>query len=134
MLNFAVQNVTQCKTDSPVFVSRPHFHLADPFYKDQFQFGIEAKDGDHDSSFWVEPTSSIPVKVEMRLQLNVFIRKVEGIEYLFKDVPEIMFPVFWFESVAALPKTMAGPLNLLLMIPAIIQVGFTISFKRIRFS
>ena len=126
--------MTQCKTDSPVFVSRPHFHLADPFYKDQFQFGIEAKDGDHGSSFWVEPTSSIPVKVEMRLQLNVFIRKVEGIEYLFKDVPEIMFPVFWFESVAALPKTMAGPLNLLLMIPAIIQVGFTISFKRIRFS
>ena len=126
--------MTQCKTDSPVFVSRPHFHLADPFYKDQFQFGIEAKDGDHDSSFWVEPTSSIPVKVEMRLQLNVFIRKVEGIEYLFKDVPEIMFPVFWFESVAALPKNMAGPLNLLLMIPAIIQVGFTISFKRIRFS
>ena len=115
-------------------MSRPHFHLDDPFYKDQFQFGIEAKDGDHDSSFWVEPTSSIPVKVEMRLQLNVFIRKVEGIEYLFKDVPEIMFPVFWFESVAELPKTMAGPLNLLLMIPAIIQVGFTISFKRIRFS
>ena len=126
--------MTQCKTDSPVFVSRPHFHLADPFYKDQFQFGIEAKDGDHDSSFWVEPTSSIPVKVEMRLQLNVFIRKVEGIEYLFKDVPEIMFPVFWFESVAALTKNMAGPLNLLLMIPAIIQVGFTLSFKRIRFS
>merc|ERR1712142_1420161 len=25
---------------------------------------------DHDSSFWVEPKSSIPLKVEMRLQLN----------------------------------------------------------------
>jgi len=116
-----VQNVTRCKTDSPVFVSRPHFHLADKFYKEQFQYGIEAKEGAHDSSFWVEPTSSIPVKVEMRLQLNVFLRKVEGIEYLFKNLPEVMFPVFWFESVATLPETMAGSLNLLLLLPAILQ-------------
>ena len=38
-------------------------------------------------------------QVEIRLQLNVLLRKVAGIEYLFKDLPEVpvMFPVFWFE-------------------------------------
>jgi len=116
-----VQNVTQCKMESPAFVSRPHFHLADPFYKEQFQYGVQPRQGDHDSSFWVEPKSSIPLKVEMRLQLNVLLRKVEGIEYLFKNLPEVMFPVFWFDSVAMMPEHMAGSLNLLVMLPIIMQ-------------
>jgi len=116
-----VQNVTQCKMDSPAFVSRPHFHLADPFYRDQFQYGVQAREGAHDSSFWVEPKSSIPLQVEMRLQLNVLLRKVEGIEYLFKNLPEVMFPVFWFDSVATLPEHMAGPLNMLVKLPTIMQ-------------
>ena len=116
------QNVTRCKMDSPAFVSRPHFHLADPFYREQFQYGVRPRAGDHDSSFWVEPKSSIPVKVEMRLQLNILLRKVEGIEYLFKNLPEVMFPVLWFDSVATLPEHMAGPLNMLVMLPTIMEV------------
>ena len=116
--------------ESPAFVSRPHFHLADPFYKDQFQYGIQAKEGVHDSSFWVEPKSSIPVKVEMRLQLNIMLRKVEGIDYLFKNLPEVMFPVFWFDSVATLPESMAGSLNLLVMLPTIMQVRQKLSVKK----
>ena len=91
------QNVTQCKMKSPAFVSRPHFYQADPSYLRQFQYGMRPDAGRHGSSFWVEPESSIPVKVEMRLQLNVLLRKVEGIEYLFKNLQEVMYPVFWFE-------------------------------------
>ena len=89
--------MTQCKTKSPAFVSRPHFYQADPSYLSQFQHGLRPDAERHGSSFWVEPESSIPVKVEMRLQLNVLLRKVEDIEYLFRDIPEVMFPVFWFE-------------------------------------
>ena len=82
---------------SPAFVSRPHFYKADPSYLQQFQYGMMPDPAKHDSSFWVEPESSIPVKVEMRLQLNILLRKVEGIEYLFKNLQEVMYPVFWFE-------------------------------------
>ena len=89
--------MTQCKTKNPAFVSRPHFYQADPSYLRQFQYGMRPDAERHGSSFWVEPESSIPVKVEMRLQLNVYLRKVEGIEYLFKNLQEVMFPVFWFE-------------------------------------
>ena len=110
-------------------MSRPHFHLADPFYKDQFQYGIKSKEGVYDSSFWVEPKTSIPVKVEMKLQLNIFLRKVDGIDYLFKSIPEIMFPVLWFESVAILPEKMAGSLNMLVMLPSLMQVTSKISIK-----
>ena len=108
--------------ESPTFVSRPHFHLADPFYKEQFQFGIKSDEAVHESSFWIEPKSSIPVKVEMRLQLNILLRKVEGIEYLFKNLPEVMFPVFWFDSVGSLPESMAGSINMLVMLPTIMKV------------
>ena len=93
----SLQNVTQCRTKNPAFVSRPHFYQADPSYLSQFQYGMRPDSRRHGSSFWVEPESSIPVKVEMRLQLNVLLRKIEGIEYLFSDIPQVMFPVFWFE-------------------------------------
>ena len=82
---------------SPAFVSLPHFHQADPSYLRQFQYGLSPDAARHESSFWVEPKSSIPVKVTMRLQLNILLRKVEGIEYLFKNLQEVMYPVFWFE-------------------------------------
>jgi len=116
-----VQNVTQCKAKSPVFVSRPHFYLADQSYLQQFQDGLSPDQEKHDSAFWLEPLSSIPLKVDMRLQLNVLVRKVEGIEYLFKNLPEVMFPVFWFESLSEIPEDMSGSLNMLVILPTLIQ-------------
>ena len=117
-----LQNVTQCKGNSPVFVSRPHFYLADPFYRNQFQQGIEPIQGFHDSFFRIEPSSSIPVEVKMKLQLNVFLRNVKGIEYLFKEVPNLMFPVFWFETEITMQEQMLRSLRMLLITPKIIQV------------
>ena len=115
------QNVTLCKTKSPVYVSRPHFYLADQSYLKQFQHGLRPDPEKHDSVFWLEPMSSIPLKVNIRLQLNVLLRKVEGIEYLFKDLRETMFPVFWFESISDLPEDMSGPVILLTMMPTLLQ-------------
>merc|ERR1711892_1582043 len=94
---------------------------ANSCYNNNIPTGVQHVEGVHDSSFWVEPKSSIPVKVEMRLQLNILLRKVEGIEYLFKNLPEVMFPVMWFDSTATLPEHMAGSLNMLVMLPTIMQ-------------
>lgn len=116
-----VQNVTTCKMKSPAFISRPHFHLADPYYQQQFQYGVQPLEGVHDSALWIEPKSSIPLKVEMRLQLNILLDKVEGIEYLFKNLPRVMFPVFWFEGLTELPEEMAGSLQMLVLLPKLMQ-------------
>ena len=94
---FSLKNVTHCKKKSPAFVSRPHFYQADDSYRQAFQYGLRPDSDKHESKIWVEPESSIPVKVEMRLQLNILLRKVEGIDYLFKNLQEVMYPVFWFE-------------------------------------
>ena len=115
--------MTQCKVKSPAFVSRPHFHLADPFYAEQFQFGVHPDPNLHESSFWLEPQSSIPIKVEMRLQLNILLQSVPGMEYLFKDLQQVMFPVMWFDSVAAVPEEMAGSLRLLISLPVMFRVS-----------
>ena len=80
---------------------------------------MKDKEEGYDSSFWIEPMSSIPIKVEMRLQLNIMLEKVEGIEYLFKNLQTVMFPVMWFESVAMLPKDMASSLSMLVMMPSV---------------
>ena len=106
-----------------MFVSRPHFYLADQSYREQFQHGLQPDPSRHDSVFWLEPMSSIPLKVDIRLQLNVLLRKVEGVEYLFKDLTETMFPVFWFESVSELPENMSGPINLLVNLPNIMETS-----------
>ena len=111
--------MTHCKVKSPTFVSQPHFHLADSSYADQFQFGIQDKSEGYESAFWIEPMSSIPIKVEMRLQLNILLDKVEGIEYLFKNLQHVMFPVMWFESIAELPSDMTGALMMLVIMPGV---------------
>ena len=58
----------------------------------------------------------------MKLQVNILLQKVEGIEYLFKNLPKVMFPVFWFESVAEMPEDMSSSLNLLVQLPLMMQV------------
>lgn len=116
-----VQNSTQCKMKSPAYISRPHFYNADPFYKNQFQYGINPDAGKHESYFLIEPKSSIPLKVSMRLQINILLEKNEGIEYIFKNLPRIFYPVLWFESEATLPESMSGQLSLLVNLPVITQ-------------
>ena len=58
----------------------------------------------------------------MKLQVNILLQKVEGIEYLFKNLPKVMFPVFWFESVAEMQEDMSSSLNLLVKLQLMMQV------------
>ena len=115
---------------SPSFVSRPHFYLADQSYLQQFQYGLKPDPAKHDSVLWMEPLTSIPAKacfvlsfckslcilqVEIRLQLNILLKKIDGIEYLFKNLPEVpvMFPVLWFEVMRQLWASSAEELRIL---------------------
>merc|ERR1719336_2428438 len=118
-----VQNVTQCKMKSPAFVSRPHFYQADQSYLTQFQSGLSPDPQRHDSVFMIEPKTSIPLKVDMKLQLNIFLRKVEGIDYLFNNIEDRMYPVLWFHTSTELSEEMAGSLDILLNLPFLIKVS-----------
>ena len=58
-----MQNVSQCKMKAPAYLSRPHFDKADPYYANQFQYGIHPEPEKHDSYFLIEPHTSIPLEV-----------------------------------------------------------------------
>ena len=133
-----VQNVSNCKMKAPAYLSRPHFDKADSFYARQFQLGVHPETEKHDSHFLIEPHTSVPlevnmfvkslrrhknVQVKMALQLNIKIEKSEGMEYIFKDLPTVYFPIIWFESSFEVPDMIAGALRLLINIPVIMRVG-----------
>ena len=59
----------------------------------------------------------------MALQLNIKIEKCEGMEYVFKDLPTVYFPIIWFETSFEIPDMIAGALRLLINIPTIMRVA-----------
>ena len=59
----------------------------------------------------------------MALQLNIKIEKCEGMEYIFKNLPTVYFPVIWFETSFEIPDMIAGALRLLINIPIIMRVA-----------
>ena len=63
------------------------------------------------------------VQVKMALQLNVKIEKSDGMEYIFKNLSTIYFPVLWFETSVELPGSMASALQLLVNIPMIMVIA-----------
>ena len=63
------------------------------------------------------------IQVKMALQLNIKIEKSPGMEYIFKDLPTVYFPIIWFESSFEVPDMIAGALRLLINIPVIMRVG-----------
>ena len=128
---------------APAYLSRPHFDGADSYYARQFQVGIHPETEKHDSYFLIEPHTSIPlevrnlkyfynkrrvdnqtyIQVKMALQLNIKIEKSEGMEYIFKNLPTVYFPIIWFETSFEVPDMIAGALRLLINIPIIMRVA-----------
>ena len=68
-----------------------------------------AQDGGDGVQQGVEPLlSGPPVRDQTHVTstplLNILLKKIDGIEYLFKNLPEVpvMFPVLWFEVISQL--------------------------------
>ena len=63
------------------------------------------------------------IQVKMALQLNIKIEKCDGMEYIFKNLPTVYFPIIWFESSFEVPDMIAGALRVLINIPTIMRVA-----------
>ncbi|KAF5278411.1 hypothetical protein FQA39_LY05900 [Lamprigera yunnana] len=98
-------NVSSCRYGTPAFVSLPHFYGADPYYKNMVD-GLHPEKSKHELFIALEPRTGIPLDVAVRLQLNLKLSSVEHIT-LYEDVPDLYFPMLWFEQVAAVPTNLA---------------------------
>ena len=122
-----LHNSTGCKggdTTLKTFVSLPHFFEADPFYKNQFREGsLKPDPALHSSSISIQPETSIPLQVLMRLQVVIHVRSNSNIGGFMSDLPDIFLPVFWFDAEATVTAELAREVNI---IPAIPRVALVI--------
>lgn len=61
-------NVTACRFGSPVFISLPHFHKADPILVDQVE-GLSPNDKEHSFSITLEPVSGNLTRIVFRARM-----------------------------------------------------------------
>ena len=127
-----VFDVSACRFGAPVFISLPHFYLADPYYPAQIQSGISPNSSLHSTVFRIEPRSGVPTDVSARFQLNVLIEPISMIS-MTEKVRKTYFPVMWFENKAGVPDSLAFKMKLMANLPEIlqavgwIQIGVAIS-------
>jgi len=92
-----VYNTSICRFGAPVFISQPHFLLADPYYASLVK-GMTPDYAKHRTYLSVEPESGVPTDVKARFQMNV---------------PRSFVPVMWFENSAEVPKDMIFKMKLI---------------------
>ena len=92
-----------------MFVSQPHFYLADPYYS-SLVHGMRPNPEKHTTSLKIEPLSGVPVEVLAKFQLNVLIDKVNFLEFI------IIFPTLrqMFRNFVVLSAKTNPLLNLIL--------------------
>ncbi|XP_041816228.1 scavenger receptor class B member 1 isoform X2 [Chelmon rostratus] len=89
-------NVSSCRHDSPVFISHPHFFNADPVLLD-YVLGLNPNEEEHGLFIDIHPQTGVPLNVSIRLQLNLYMKRVSGITQTGK-ISEVVMPMIWFEE------------------------------------
>ncbi|XP_037609656.1 scavenger receptor class B member 1 isoform X2 [Sebastes umbrosus] len=89
-------NVSSCRHNSPVFISHPHFFNADPVLLDFVQ-GLKPTEDKHGLFIDIHPLTGVPLNVSIRLQLNLYMKRVSGITETGK-ISEVVMPMIWFEE------------------------------------
>ncbi|XP_038160148.1 scavenger receptor class B member 1 isoform X1 [Cyprinodon tularosa] len=89
-------NVSSCRHNSPVFISHPHFFNADPALLD-YVLGLSPTEEEHGLFIDIHPLTGVPLNVSIRLQLNLYMKRVSGITETGK-ISEVVMPMLWFEE------------------------------------
>ncbi|XP_047119615.1 protein croquemort-like [Schistocerca piceifrons] len=117
-------NVSACRYNAPVFVSRPHFLLSNSSLLDAVE-GLKPDPEKHKLRLGLEPTTGAPMFVDARLMLNLLLEPVKHIK-MFENLPRrIYFPVFWFNQKAVLSDELSTLAKLVQIAP---DVGMGVFF------
>jgi scavenger receptor class B, member 1 len=70
----------------------------------------------HEFSVALEPRTGIPLNVRAQLQINLLMKPYPWTP-TFKNVPEIMMPMFYFRQVAAITEELSGQAKIAVLLP-----------------
>ncbi|XP_022900167.1 sensory neuron membrane protein 2-like isoform X2 [Onthophagus taurus] len=91
---------------APVIASFPHFLFADEEYQKTVT-GLKPSQENHQTVIKIEPISGIPMQGNVRLQFNMILRPIPGIEATQKLTPSVC-PIAWLEESVTIPEDLSG--------------------------
>lgn len=99
-LGSGVLNVSVCKQGAPIVMSSPHFYQADTKFV-QDVFGMKPNKEWHQTTIDLNPLTGIVLQAAKRMQVNVFVQKVEGFSQT-GNVGTVVLPVVWLNESAVI--------------------------------
>ncbi|XP_011348650.1 scavenger receptor class B member 1 isoform X2 [Ooceraea biroi] len=94
-LKSGLLDVTDCYYGFPIALSYPHFYQSDPSLLEVLE-GLEPKKELHESYFFIQPKSGLPVDLAFRFQINMALQDIGHMERMEKFI-NFTFPMLWFE-------------------------------------
>lgn len=118
-VKYGALDYSACKFGSPVYLSLPHFYKADPDYVDSVD-GLSPDQNKHELYLLIHPRTGVVLELAARLQINVLIEPNEAIT-MFREMPERMFPILWFEIKTTLPDHLLRKIRIAEWAPLILD-------------
>ncbi|EDW64458.2 uncharacterized protein Dvir_GJ17481 [Drosophila virilis] len=113
-----VINVGRCNFNTSIYMSYPHFYLADPIYLEALD-GLQPEKEKHEFFMALEPNAGVPMDVGGGFQANYMMEPVPGVA-LYARVPRIMLPLMWAEERVRVSEEIAASIGL---VPLIVMLG-----------
>ncbi|KAK3908954.1 Sensory neuron membrane protein 2 [Frankliniella fusca] len=81
---------------SPVILTLPHFYLGAKEFHD-YAIGLKPIKSKHETFVDIEPMTGVPLRGGKRVQLNMFLTKIDQVDVL-SSVSEGLFPILWVDE------------------------------------
>lgn len=86
------------QTGFPIALSYPHFYQSDPKLLHAVE-GLTPKQEIHESYFFIQPLSGLPVDLAFRFQINMALQDISTIDNV-DGFSNLVLPLLWFEIVS----------------------------------
>ncbi|XP_043272835.1 scavenger receptor class B member 1-like isoform X2 [Venturia canescens] len=113
-------DVTDCYYGFPIALSYPHFYKSDPSLLASVE-GLEPEQEKHESYFFIQPKSGLPVDLAFRFQINMALQDISSIANV-ERFANFVLPLLWFEiGMYELPENMNNRFWLYLNVLPVVQ-------------
>ncbi|BFZ12671.1 hypothetical protein BsWGS_15710 [Bradybaena similaris] len=102
----------------PLIFSFPHFFNSDPEVIDSV-YGMHPNKEEHDTLIDIEPWTGLVLQVAKRLQVNMFVEKVDGFIQT-ANIKPVYFPIFWLNESSVTDDKHANMLKNQLFTPLLV--------------